>query len=209
MVTLNMHQYILDTEYAVRGIINLITAEEIQVAQLYERHEGLISKEIYLSKSLQDAPYNDDIIPVQEQAIAVALYDTRKDLADLKREIMKLQKSIEAKSVSLDALCGGLLQIAKQGISIVHGGLSGCSDGRSIGAEKLKNIIWQARNQSMHYEEGNFKSTLIDCFTKLESSFGDKFSLTLNIGKNLAHDVIQELGWKDYSKYESDIQSLI
>ena len=208
-----MHQYIIDTEYAVRGIIDLITAEEILTAQLHRQYEGLSSKESYLSKSLQDAPYSEDVNPFQEQAIAIALYDTREALADLKKKIMELQKSIQAKGVSLDTLCGGLLQIAKQGISIVYGGLAGCPDGRSIGigaeTEKLKNVIWQARNQSMHYEEGNFKPSLIDCFAKLEASYGNKFSLTLNVGKNLAHDVIQELGWKDYSKYESDIQSLI
>lgn len=210
-----MHQYITDTEYAVRGLIELITVEEMQLAQLQSQYEGLSSKKRYLKQSLLNAPFDEDIVHLREQAMAITLYKTQEELADLQNQIVALQNSIDAKSVSIDALCGAILQIAKQGISIVHGGLSGCPDGRSIGtgtdAEKLKNVIWQARNQSMHYEEGNFKykQSLIDCFAKLENSWGSKFSLNLNANKNLAHAVIQELGWKDYLRYESDMQSLI
>jgi hypothetical protein len=203
-----MHQYIPDTEYAVRGLIELITAEERQLAQLQSQHEGLSSKERYLSQSLLNAPFND-IAPLEEQAMAIALRKACEELADLQEQIMALQNSIGTKSVSIDVLCGAILQIAKQGISTAHGSLSRCPDGRSIGTEKLKNVIWQARNQSMHYEEGNFRPPLINCFYKLEASCGSKFSLTLNAGKNLSHDVLKELGWKNYLGYESDMQSLI
>ncbi|MBW4541598.1 MAG: hypothetical protein KME43_20995 [Myxacorys chilensis ATA2-1-KO14] len=207
-----MHQYVDDTEYAVRGLIDLITTEERQLTQLQSHYEGLSSKEKDLKQWLLDAPLNDDVVPLQEQAMAITWHKTREELADLQKQIMALQSSIDAKSVSIDALCVAILQIAKQGISTVHSNLSKCPDGRIIGtgtdAEKLKNVIWQARNQSVHYEEGNFSSAVTTCFAKLEASCGSQFSLALNSGKNLAHDVIQELGWKDYSKYESDIQSL-
>lgn len=208
-----MHQYIADTEYAARGLIELITAEEKQLAQLQSQYNGLSSKVEHLNRFLLDAPFNDDVVPLQEQAMAVDMYRTREELADLERQIIALQNSIDAKGVSIDSLCGAVLQIAKQGISTVHGRLGACPDGRSIGTgvetEKLKNVIWQARNQSMHYEEGDFKQPVIDCFTKLEISFGSKFSLNENAGKNLAHYIIQELGWKDYLRYESDMQGLI
>lgn len=208
-----MHQYLTDTEYAVRGLIELITAEEKQLAQLQSQYGGLSVKEKILNQDLSDAPWNDNVTPIQEQATAIAAYKTREELADLGERIEALQNSIDAKRVSIDALCGAFLQIAKQGISTIHSGLSGCPDGRSIGTgtgvEKLKNVIWQARNQSMHYEEGNYRQDLINCFAKLEISYGNKFSLALNVGKNLAHDVIQELGWKDYLRYESDMASLI
>lgn len=207
-----MHQYITDTQYAVRGLIELITAEERQLSQLQSQYEGLSRKVEYLNQSLLDAPFND-VVPLREQAMAIDMYRTSGDLAALQKQIIELQNSIDTKGASIDALCGAVLQIAKQGISTVHSGLSRCPDGRSIGigtgVEKLKNVIWQARNQSMHYEEGSFQSSVINCFAKLEASLGSKFSLSENVGKNLAHDVIQELGWKDYLRYESDMQSLI
>lgn len=204
-----MHQYISDTEYAVRELINLITVEEKQLSEFQNKYKGLSSKEKYLNQELMNAPFNDDVDPLQEQAISIDWYKICEELADLQKQIVVLQASIDAKSVSIDALCGAVLQIAKQGISIVHSHLGQCPDGRGIGTEKLKNVIWQARNQSMHYEEGNFKPPVTDCFANLEISLGNKFSLSLNMGKNLAHHVIEELGWKDYSTYESDLKSLI
>jgi hypothetical protein len=203
-----MHQYILDTEYAVRGLIDLITVEEKQLSQLQNKYGGLSSKAKYLNQQLMDAPFNDNVDPLREQGIAIDSHRTHEELTNLQKQIVALQASIDAKSVSINVLCGAVLQIAKQGISIVYGHLSQCPDGRSIGIEKLKNVIWQARNQSMHYEEGDFKQPVIDCFANLESSLGNQFSLSLNRGKNLAHDVIEELGWKDYSIYESDLKSL-
>jgi hypothetical protein len=144
--------------------------------------------------------------------MSLDLYKTHEKLVDLQKQIKAMQDPIDTKSVSIDALRGAILQIAKQEISIVYGDLSRCPNGRYIGtgdrAEKLKNVIWQSRNQTMHYEEGRYKPPVINCFRNLEASCGSKFSLTQNSRKNLAHDVIQELGWKDYSKYESDMQSL-
>lgn len=207
-----MHQYIADTEYAIHGLIDLITSEEKQLTQLQSQHDGLIRREKHLNQILADAPFNDDMVPLQEQAFAITLHKTREEIDALKNQIIVLQSSIDAKSDSINALCGAILQIAKQGISTVHGKLNVCPDGRSIGVglerEKLKNVIWQARNQSMHYEENSFNQSVIDCFSKLETSYGSKFSLVMNRGRNLAHDVIQELGWKDYSRYENDMRSL-
>ncbi|MEA5449255.1 hypothetical protein VB780_11790 [Leptolyngbya sp. CCNP1308] len=207
-----MHQYIADTQYAVHGLIELITAEERELSQLQSQHEGISRKVEYLHQSLLDAQFND-VAPLREQAIAIDSHRASEDLADLQKQIIELQNSISIKGASIDALCGAIFQIAKQGISTVHGGLDRCPDGRSIGkgaeVEKLKNVVWQARNQSMHYEEGSFQSPVTNCFSKLEASLGSKFSLSENAGKNLAHNVIQELGWKDYLRYESDMQSLI
>jgi hypothetical protein len=154
-----MHQYIADTEYAIHGLIDLITAEERQLTQLQSQHDGLRRKEKFLNQMLADAPFND-ILPLQEQALAITWHKTRAEIDDLQNQIIALQSSIDAKSDSINALCGAILQIAKQGISTVHRSLNVCPDGRGIGIgagrEKLKNVIWQARNQSMHYEENSF-----------------------------------------------------
>ncbi|MBD2234070.1 hypothetical protein [Phormidium tenue] len=203
-----MHQYVLDTEYAVRGLIDLISVEEKRLSQLQNKYHGLSSKAKYLNQQLMDAPFNDNVVSLQEQAIAIDSRRTHEELANLQKQIVAIQASIDVNCISIDALCSAVLQIAKQGISIAYTRLSQCPDGRNIGTEKLKNVIWQARNQSMHYEEGNFKQPVVDCFANLEISLGNQFSLSLNMYKNLAHDVIKELGWKDYSAYESDLKSL-
>ncbi len=202
-----MHQYLLDMEYAVRGLIGLITIEENVLSALRNKCEGLSRKENDLNQKLINASFNE-LDSLQEQAAAIALHKTSEELVNLKKQTVVLQFSIDAKSVSINALSGAILQIAKQGISITHGHLSQCPDGRNIGKEKLKNVIWESRNQSIHYEEGNFRQPVIDCFANLEMLCGNKFSLSLNVGRNLAHDIIEELGWKDYSTYESDLRSL-
>lgn len=59
-----MHQYISDTEYAVRGLIDLITVEEKQLSQFQNKYEGVSSKAKYLNQQLMDTPFNDDIVPL-------------------------------------------------------------------------------------------------------------------------------------------------
>jgi hypothetical protein len=44
-----------------------------------------------------------------------------------------------------------------------------------LGSLALRDIIWQARNQSMHYEEGSFKKALVDLFSMLEAEQGLQF----------------------------------
>ena len=44
----------------------------------------------------------------------------------------------------------------KQGISIVHGGLGAAPNGRMIGSQPLKEVIWQGRNQGFHWAEQSF-----------------------------------------------------
>lgn len=208
-----MHQYITDTQYAVRELINLITNEETQIHQSEKQYEMLKFKEDSLSKQLTNASLNENVPVFQDQFIAINFHKTREESEELRRQIEELKISIDVKSYSTDALCGAVLQIAKQGISTVYGSLSECPSGREIGeganAEVLKNVIWQARNQSLHHEDGSFSASVIECFNKLEVLFGSNFSLSSNRGRNLARYVIQELGWKKYLQYESDMQSLL
>ena len=102
-----------------------------------------------------------------------------------------------------------LLQIAKQGISTIHGNLDNCPEGRKIGPETLKNIIWQGRNQSLHCEEGNPHKKVKNCFLNLKNEFGKDFDLSLNPTSNKAKKIVDVLGWEDYDQYEKDMISLL
>jgi hypothetical protein len=52
-----------------------------------------------------------------------------------------------------------------------------CQSKGSIGDQPVKNIIWERRNQSIHFEEGGYKANVIRCFQGLEKHFGSEFSL--------------------------------
>ena len=72
-----------------------------------------------------------------------------------------------------------------------------------------RQIIWQARNQAIHFEEGNFHQKVIDVFTILELENGPDFALVQHQGQSRAKQIINLLGWNDYALYSSDIQSLL
>jgi len=126
----------------------------------------------------------------------------------LKLEIVELQVSIGAKQVAIQSICGALLQIAKQGISLVHGSLTNAPAGRTIGTENLKDIIWQARNQAIHYENGTFNQSVTNLFQQLMTSHGSKFSLTMHAHQSRAKQIIMLLDWRSYSQYYSDMKLL-
>lgn len=202
-----MYSYILDTKYAVCGLVTLITEEENYLAQIQREHKKSKEKENSLRQRFEESHLNASLI--EEQAKYIAWYNSCKELTNLQKKVVSLEMSINTKSVSINALCGAVLQIAKQGISIKHSNPSSCPAGRIIGLENLRNVVLQGRNQSLHYEEGEFKSAVKNCFNNLEISFGSKFPLSLNSGENLAYYIIELLGWKDYSTYENDLSELL
>jgi hypothetical protein len=57
----------------------------------------------------------------------------------------------------------------------------------------------------VHYEEGTYHKSVVDCFSNLASDFGPRFALG---SKNLALDVIEILGWRSYRTYEIDMTTL-
>lgn len=117
-----------------------------------------------------------------------------------------LESRIIIRKFSYESTCGSVFQYAKQGISLVHGNLTNCPVGRSIGSQSLKSVIWQARNQSIHWEDGVFKPPVVACFTALESDIDPKFGEYTK--RNMSFDVMDLLGWTDFSKFESDMLSL-
>lgn len=111
-----------------------------------------------------------------------------------------------------ESISGSLLQIARQGISIVYGHAKDChKDVRDIESQPVQEVIWYARNQSLHYEDGSYKDGTQECFDQLVSDFGPEFSVGTGEGKddNLALKVIERLGWDKYEQYEKDMTGLL
>lgn len=110
---------------------------------------------------------------------------------------------------SIDAASTALLNLAKQGISRVHGGLTQCPPGRLVGKTSLRDVAWQARNQSNHSDEGNYSTKVRGVFAELEAEYGPAFHLEPKGRENLALMVVLLLGWEKDLAYEVDMASLV
>jgi len=145
--------------------------------------------------------------------LAEAYFHAERLAAEIKvSEAKHSQNQAEARQRLIDrylshaTIAGAILQIAKQGISTVHGGLPSPTRGRQIGSQPIENVIWQGRNQAMHYEEGIFSPQTTRCFATLATEFGPRLTLSQ---QNLALEVIGVLGWRSQKDYESDMNQLL
>lgn len=204
-----MNIYISETEYAARNLIELIWRERERYEQFLSQAHELESKSQFMFGIYSERALNDGWDELQTIGYWYRGAEAGTQAKEMKAEAAKLNAQMAIHDSSVKGLCGALLQLAKQGISIVHGGLNACPLGRSIGREVLSNIIWQARNQTMHYEEGNFRPQVVQCFQNLELDYGADFSLTSNSGNNLAFRVVELLNWKTYADYERDVALLL
>jgi len=107
--------------------------------------------------------------------------------------------------LSAAALASALLQIARQGISSVHGGPVSPS-GRLIGTQSLSVVIWEARNQAMHWETGESRKPTEACFETLARDVDPKYGEYRE--RSLAFDVVELLGWRKVDAFNADLGSL-
>jgi hypothetical protein len=203
-----MHTYISETEYATRGLFSLLSNEESRLADL-ERRSAAANRDLQHARAIlhigaPPSAFGEDTTPYFEKRAR----DARSRIKELEPDISLLRSAVAAKAFSVRALAGAILQIAKQGIVVVHGSLAACPSGRSVGRESLKNVIWQGRNQAMHWEEGSFNAQVVACFQRLEQDFGPQFQLQVP-PSNLAKFVLDVLGWKGWDEYAKDLESLL
>ena len=126
-----------------------------------------------------------------------------KDLYHRSAEAVELGELVSVHAFSCSAQSGSVLQYAKQGISLVHAGPSACPNGRSIGSQSLKNVIWQGRNQAIHWEEGKLNSAVKSCFQTLAAEYDPTFADFLS--RSLAFEIVGVLEWRDYAAFEADM----
>ena len=204
-----MHQYLQDTEFAIKNLLQLTANEENQLRSISEK---LKSKEQELGVhqwDFQTSDLNDDFSDAYVMAAFARAYRATQEVERIKGDVAVLQASVGTHQHSVQALAGAILQIAKQGISLVYGDLSTSPPGRSVGSLTVRDIIWHGRNQSMHYEEGSYKKPLICLFSTLESEQGSQFSLANFPKQNRAKQILDLLGWKNYEAYRQDMQRLL
>ncbi|MGJ9384918.1 hypothetical protein [Salipaludibacillus sp. CF4.18] len=201
-----MHSYLEETKYASSELIKLISYEEKELTELrlqVREKEKELSRR-YLLFRQKDFDMNDEMH--LQHAYGKFFSFGESIVYPLKNSLEEMESRLITKNFSIGALSGALLQIAKQGISTVYVGLQDCPDGRAIGNQALKNVIWRARNQSIHYEMGSYHPPVQVCFQQLEADFGSKYHLS---DKNLSKEIIDLLGWTEYAQYEKDMIHLL
>lgn len=199
-----MHQYIVDTEFAVKNLFHLITAEENELA---EKVKSLASVEAELKVRKWDfasSDLNDDFSDAYVMAAFGRMAKAAQQAEALQGRLAALQVSIGNHQHATQALAAAILQIAKQGISIVYGDLEKAPEIRKVGTLFVRDIIWQARNQALHYEEGTFNKWVTGLFATLEKEQGSQFSLTQHAKQTRAKQVLVALGWSGYDEYLRD-----
>lgn len=204
-----MNPYLSETEYAVQNLLLLANKED---ALLAEKLSALTSTEAKLRVhqwDFESSDLNDDFSEAYVMAAFGRMANAAKETESLRREASELQALVGIRQAAIQAICGAILQIAKQGISVVHGGLSAAPTGRMIGSAGVRDIIWQGRNQSLHYEEGKPKKGVLDLFATLEKEQGPQFSLAHHASQNRAAQVVQLLGWTTYAAYLSDMSMVL
>jgi len=204
-----MNQYITETEYAVKNLIELASKEEVE---LEERKKALFAAEARYKHNQWDfetSDMNDDFSDAHVMGAFHRMASTQKESNALRHEISSLQALIGSRQSAIQAICGAILQISKQGISVVHSGKANAPEGRSIGAVSLRDIIWEARNQAIHCEEGTFNSSVTRLFKALEADSGPEFCLNAHPKQSRAKQVLHLLGWHDYENYSNDMQLLL
>lgn len=198
-------KYIQDTEFALKTLIDTIFNEE----RIIKKLEIKISKYVMLFEDFRSYELGEDWddMKLQDKFMKQAQFHKEHNIPKKQEELEKIKEELKNKNESINALSTAILQIAKQGISIVHGNLSKCPEGRKLGDETIKNIIWQSRNQSLHYEEEIHNTSVLDCFKKLKDEYGNKFDITNKTNK--AKDIIDILGWNCYKNYYNDMNNLL
>jgi len=202
---MNMQNYLDEIEHAANLLIEAVWMEYHEVEKLTQKTLKLTTEMedgYRRAQAFQDSEDPDDIM------LGVGIHwDTYfgadKERFHAEESLDDIQQKLQARVFSRESLSGNILQYAKQGISIVHGNLQLCPSGRSIGTQDLKTVIWQARNQSLHWEDGNFHQPVVTCFNLLGVDFDSKFAAYTN--RNMAFDIIELLSWNNLSDFQNDM----
>lgn len=205
---MKMSEYLHEIKHAASESLCLVWSEHHQLEQLNARIAKLAAEIEASARTVEwltaNPEFDDDL-----QATAMhweSYFGPEKEQYSVETSKSELELLILAREFSTNAQSGSVLQYAKQGISLVHGGLVSCPDGRLIAGQPIKNVIWQGRNQAIHWEEGTFSKAVQDCFDALSKNVDATFNEYTT--RNMAWDIVGLLSWKEFSDFEKDMLSL-
>lgn len=185
-------EHLVLTGHVSLQIIQMLNFQGLEVAEFMER----------LERQRQD-------LAIAETVTTSAQPD---ELARVARQQLKLEATRQALRTfdnSANILAGSILQIVQQGMSRVHGSIRTYPNkGRNVAGVSLCDLVWQGRNQAMHYETTATRADWSVVFSVLDAIQPDTFSLTPPY-ESRAKAIFDLLGWQSYSVYEEDLKSLL
>lgn len=204
---MNLTDYLAEIEHAVTTVIGEIHAEHEQLARLRQELTMLTAATVDGYHRADFFALNPDL---DDEGLGTAIYwDTYfgpdKDRHHKTAAVDAAEVKIAARSFSVAALSGNLLQYAKQGLSLRYGkNRDGCPVGRELNGLPLHEIIWQGRNQALHWEEGNPHPPVVKCFEHLAASATATFSEYRH--RSMAYEIVSLLGWRTLDDFRRDMQ---
>jgi hypothetical protein len=166
---MTMGAYLAEVRHAVEGLLPLIWQEQDTLSgrkeQLAERKAELARLERQVKKEYENAAWLLNNQEWDDEGIGTLRYwdnyfGPDKERYHLGQQIPGMQEavesaeaSVEAHRFSIDVLASTVIQIAKQGMSVVHS-RKPAGTGRPIGSSQhLSEVVSEARNQGAHWEE--------------------------------------------------------
>lgn len=210
MTTLSMAQFLDEIQFAVESALPTVWRDHDEAHALLTQVRGL---ERQVAAGYQRAAsFYDNADDPEDVAMSAGIhwetyFGVDKDRHEEQANLDTLRARFDARRFSLAATAGTILQFAKQGISMVHGGPATCPPGRTTGStESLKNVIWQGRNQAIHWEEGKLTGAVTTCFSHLATDYGKSFDDVY--AASLAWAVLHLIGWHTWDEFATDMISL-
>jgi hypothetical protein len=203
---MKIRDYIIEIEHAASIIITEIYRESEQLAEITKELVKLNAATQVGYRQVEFLAMNPDL---DDEGLGTAIYwDTYfgpdKERYHKQAEHDEVESRLKAHELSIAALSGSVLQYAKQGISLQYGNKrTGCPQGRVIVGIDLHEIIWQGRNQSIHWEDGSFHKPTEICFQTLAQNLDPIFNDYPN--RNMAFAIINALNWKCFEDMKDDM----
>lgn len=197
--------YLTEMEHGIRHVVTEVHRERAEAVRLRAEIEPLNRATIDGYQRAEWLAMNPDL---DDDGLGTAIHwDTYfgvdKERFYKQRELSDAEERVAAHEFSTTALAGTLLQFAKQGIALRYGkSRTGVPDGRLVVGLTLHEVIWQARNQALHWEDGAFQPPTEKCFTQLATA--DPVFAQYK-ARSMAFEVITLLGWSTFESVRDDL----
>lgn len=200
--------YVSDTRYATEALFSLINDGASRLAKQLEVLSSLQAKFQTFDFLYRSMDMSEDFSERQVMHAGAQASAAFSEANALKKQIADLRTVIDDQEFARAALGGAVLQIARQGISMVWGKHQAAPCLRLYGSVCLAEIIYEARNQSAHFETPPHAPAV-----KVFNALGDAGYVSFNVEsppyKNRALEVMKVIGWLNYSDFERDMTALL
>jgi hypothetical protein len=204
-----MHPYQSEIQEAATTLIRGIYAEREALQALREKQ---VASEAELQDIRQRVQFLVDNPDLDDDGIGTSEhwrghFDVAPEADRAKAAADQLAVRLVARQGSTDAYATALLHIAHHGMAAINKGLQKSPPGRKVAGVNLRGVVWQGRNQAMHYFEekdpNEHLETIFEALAKESPAFKEYK------GKSLAVDVVDLLGWSSLERFNEDLASLL